>query len=625
MTAWRAALAGWVLCALGGCALLKPGTDKAPEAPPPPAPVQVVVEAPQGDLRRLLDTHLDIARLARDAAGEEISEPELKRLENSTPAEARALLATEGYMAPEVRLQRETDDAATPPRPRVRITVVPGAQTQVESVTLDMAGPLADAAAAGDAEARETLAQWRAGWALPVGRDFTNPAWRAAKNSAIARLRSAGYAAATWQDTAADVDAARASAALAVRAESGPLFLTGPLVIEGLNRQDDKSVRNLAGFSPGTPATETLLLDYQERLQRSTLFERVSVTLDPDVASAQAAPVNVRVGEAPLQQATVGVGYSSNSGARVSLEHLHRRAFGQRATARNKLELGTLRRAWEGELASHALPGLYRNLLGGAAERVESDTDLVTSLRVRAGRSFDTQRIERLAFAEIERSRTRPVGADDATAAGVRSDVLALTANFHGVWRDLDSVVLPTRGHSYALQSNVGVVRNLQSDTSTLGEGGGPFSRLLVRGNWWRPLGERWYAHARAEVGQVFSRNDVAVPDTQRFRAGGDDSVRGYEWRSLTPSVAGVDVGGRVMATASVEVARPISERLPSIWWATFIDAGNAAERWSDFKPAIGVGVGLRVRSPVGPLRADVAYGEQTKKFRLHLSLGIAF
>ena len=48
--------------------------------------------------------------------------------------------------------------------------------------------------------------------------------------------------------------------------------------------------------------------------------------------------------EAPLQQATVGVGYSSNSGARVSLEHLHRHVFGQRATMRNKFEIGRLRR-----------------------------------------------------------------------------------------------------------------------------------------------------------------------------------------------------------------------------------------------------------------------------------------
>ena len=101
--------------------------------------------------------------------------------------------------------------------------------------------------------------------------------------------------------------------------------------------------------------------------------------------------------------------------------------------------------------------------------------------------------------------------------------------------------------------------------------------------------------------------------------------MRGYAYRSLTPQVGGVDVGGRVLATGSIEVARPISERLPSLWWAAFIDGGRAAETWRDWHPAWGAGLGLRWRSPVGPLRVDMAYGEEVKKWRFHLSVGIAF
>jgi translocation and assembly module TamA len=607
---------------LGGCAALRPAADATDGAPPAPPPVEVVVDAP-GPLAALLSTHLDLARLSRDAAGETIEELELRRLQNATPAQARELLATEGYMSPDVRVTRESDAQDGSARPRVRVTVTPGPRTRVETVDLQTRGPLADAATAGDAQARATLGAWRAAWALEVGEPFTNVAWRGAKNDAIARLRSDGYAAATWVDTRADVDARRARAALALQAESGPLYRTGDLVVEGLSYHDPRSVLNLADFSPGTPATESLLLDYQERLQRSGLFERVSVTLDPDPKTAAAAPVTVRLGEAPLQQATVGVGISANSGARLSLEHLHRRVFGQRATLRNQLEWGTKRSAWTGELASHTQPGLYRNLAGYAAERVESDTDVVSSLRARLGRSYDSQRIERIAFGEIERVRTRPTLAG-VQAQVVRSDVVAATLNFHGVWRDVDSVLLPTRGQSLALQSGIGSVRALNDDGAA-GQGSGGFSRLLLRAHWWRPFGRDWYTQARLEVGQVFAGDDVAVPDTQRFRAGGDDSVRGYAWRSLTPQLNGVDVGGRVMATASLEVARPISDRMPNVWWAAFVDAGRAADHWRGFSPAWGAGVGVRWRSPVGPLRADVAYGEEVKALRLHLSVGIAF
>ena len=56
-----------------------------------------------------------------------------------------------------------------------------------------------------------------------------------------------------------------------------------------------------------------------------------------------------------------------------------------------------------------------------------------------------------------------------------------------------------------------------------------------------------------------------------------------------------------------------------------FIDAGRAVNQWSSFRPAVGVGVGVRYRSPIGPLRADLAWGDEVQKLRLHLSVGVAF
>ena len=79
------------------------------------------------------------------------------------------------------------------------------------------------------------------------------------------------------------------------------------------------------------------------------------------------------------------------------------------------------------------------------------------------------------------------------------------------------------------------------------------------------------------------------------------------------------------LLTASAEIARPISAKYPAIWWAAFVDAGNAADRLSELRPALGYGVGVRWRSPVGPLRVDLAYGQETQKVRVHLSIGIAF
>jgi translocation and assembly module TamA len=63
-----------------------------------------------------------------------------------------------------------------------------------------------------------------------------------------------------------------------------------------------------------------------------------------------------------------------------------------------------------------------------------------------------------------------------------------------------------------------------------------------------------------------------------------------------------------------------------SFWGlATFVDAGNAADRVGDLKPVYGYGVGGRIKTPIGPFRIDFAYGEATKAVRVHLSVGLSF
>jgi translocation and assembly module TamA len=445
---------------------------------------------------------------------------------------------------------------------------------------------------------------------LPPGSFFRSRDWTATKNAALAQLRAEGYANAAWAFTQARVDAQANTADLAVAAESGPLFRVGELRIEGLRFHDERVVRNLAGFRLGEPASEKLLLDFQERLQTAGLFDSAAVLLDNETPTPERAEVHVRLGERQLQEATIGLGVSANVGPRVSVEHVHRRALGRAATARNKVEWARLRQAWEGELSTHPGPRFYRNLVGGTVERVESDTDTVTSTRARVGRTQNTPRVDRLAFVEVERAIVR--------RATDREQADAVSLNYHGVWRRLDNNLLPTKGQALSLQGGVGQARATSAPS-------GPFVRAYARLSAYRPFGRQWHAEGRLELGQVFKRDEVIVPDTQRFRAGGDESVRGYEYRTLAPVVDGVVTSGNVLFTASAEIAHPISPRLPSVWGALFIDAGRAAQRWGDLDPAVGYGIGVRWRSPIGPLKIDLAHGHETGKRRLHFTVGVTY
>lgn len=624
MNGWRRALcrpaaALLALILLGGCANLpffsksKDEADTSSAAAPGPAVYELEVDAPNG-LRKLLLAYLDLARFQHLPATDTITGVELDRLVAAAPAQARSLLETEGYFNAQVHVTRSTGAAGLT---RLRVEVSPGPRALVEQWSVDVQGDLQRAVQGGDEDATVELAALRRRWPLKANEPFRQVAWSDAKNVTLARLRAEGYPAATWVTSSAKVDAQTNRVQLSVVADSGPLFRLGAVSIEGLQRYDEQTVRRLATFHAGEPYSEQLLLDYQDRLLKSGLFEGAVVEIDPNPATSGAAPVAIRVKELPLQAATVGVGYSANTGQRLTLEHTHRKVFGQRWIAKNKFELGPNVKSWEGQLTSHPLENLYRNLLSGTAERLKSADEVRQSWSARVGRTQETPRIERLYFAELAHSRLD-------TAAGVASSDAA-SLNYHWTWRDVDSLLLPTRGVTLALQGAAGyaIGREIKEDGIT--DGRGIFSRAYARLTWYRPLPGNWYATLRTEAGEVFAHDRVGVPDTLLFRAGGDESVRGYAYRTLGPVVDGVVTSGRMLWTGSAEIARPIFATRPQFWWAAFIDAGDATNRWSDLSPAVGYGVGVRWRSPVGPLKVDLAYGREVHRVRLHMSVGVTF
>jgi len=579
----------------------RPGGE--PPAPPPKAD-GLVIDAPS-ELRTLLLRNLDLARLAALGEAEQPDEVEWLRLVAAAPAQVRELLETEGYFHPDVQVRRERG-----PPPVVHLRVVPGPRVKIQDLMLSVQGVVRERADVGDTAARDEIQALHAWWPLPPGDTFRNPDWSAAKKGALEHLRAAGYAGASITTSAAQVTADDNQVQLTLTLDSGPLFRAGELRIIGLHLHDEAAVRYLAGFGPGEPLTQTLLLDYQERLRKANLYDTIVVSFDNDPAKADASPVTVTLHELPLRALTLGIGISANNGPRVTAEHTHRRLFDYPATLHTKIEYARDLQSFGSELSTHPGERFYRNMIGLQVQRQQTSKDDVLSQSVRLGRTQDTNRIERLYFLGLDRSVQ--------TVGTINKEASAIGPQYHGIWRELDSVILPTRGVSVSGQGGVGWA------TSSYAENG-PFTRLYGRVTGYLPLGKTWFTNARIEAGEIFKRDNVAVPDALAFRAGGDESVRGYDYRTLAPiGDDGAIIGGNVLATASIEVARPF-ERLPSVWWAVFVDAGNAAESWKEFKAVFGYGFGVRWRSPVGPLRADLAYGEALHQVRFHVSVGIAF
>jgi len=125
----------------------------------------------------------------------------------------------------------------------------------------------------------------------------------------------------------------------------------------------------------------------------------------------------------------------------------------------------------------------------------------------------------------------------------------------------------------------------------------------------------------RGQFGATGVNDFKDLPPSQRYFAGGDSSVRGYGYQSISPTNSDKeDIGGRYLATGSVEGNYFFYKKFGA---ALFADAGDAANTLNfDFKKS--VGIGFRWGSPVGMVRLDLAHplDDPDSSFRIHFSLG---
>ncbi|MDE2389305.1 MAG: BamA/TamA family outer membrane protein, partial [Betaproteobacteria bacterium] len=112
------------------------------------------------------------------------------------------------------------------------------------------------------------------------------------------------------------------------------------------------------------------------------------------------------------------------------------------------------------------------------------------------------------------------------------------------------------------------------------------------------------------------------IPQEYLFRAGGIQSLRGYDFKSIGVHEGSAVVGGRVMATGTAEYTHWLTQQWGA---AVFADIGSAADRWQDMRMFLGYGAGIRWRSPAGPLALDLARGHETSNLRVHFSMAVAF
>jgi translocation and assembly module TamA len=191
----------------------------------------------------------------------------------------------------------------------------------------------------------------------------------------------------------------------------------------------------------------------------------------------------------------------------------------------------------------------------------------------------------------------------------------------------LSTLLMPGVSYSYLKSDNRIDPHNgyrLQFESKVAKEGLGSDNNLLYGTALVKGLTTVFDKHrllGRVQVGGSATNGYKSIPPSLRFFAGGDQSVRGYDYQSLSPeNNEGDRIGGRYMVAASAEYQYSVAEK-----WrvATFVDQGNSFNTLELPNLKTGVGIGVRWVSPVGPIRLDLAHAlDDDGGIRLHFSMG---
>jgi translocation and assembly module TamA len=552
----------------------------------------VEIDAPSS-VKGAVERSLDLVRWQSYAG---LTPELLELLIADAKAQARDAAEAQGYFTPVV--SGVLDNTTTPPT--VRIRVEPGEPTRVVEVSLEVTGAVTEAPAGSNAGSA-----MRDKWLLPEDAIFRQADWAAAKAAAVQTLAASRYAAAKLTGSEADIDPQTHAARLRVTIDSGPPFRFGALEISGLEKYADTTVRNLATFAAGDWYSTEALNEFVRRLNATGYFASAQATLAPEPATADSAPVKVTVIEAPAKKFSGGVGFATDVLYRAQLSFDNVNLDGRGLQFRSDLRVDSKEQQATVKFTLAPRTPAYTDSFLAKLDHTDISGLTTKDLAFGWTRRTADARNQTTYSTFYYVSRQEPPNV-------VLEHSHALYVEVGHAWRRVDDLLAPTQGYAFSAQLGGG-----PPAVSTRG-----FGRGIAQLAGWIPFDIKTQLALRAEAGAVVASTSDGIPAPLLFRTGGDTTLRGYAFQSLGPRVGDATVGGRYYALASAEVVHWIG---PTWGIAVFVDAGNAADRVRDLKPVYGYGVGGRLRTPIGPFRLDLAYGEETKSVRVHLSVGLLF
>lgn len=397
--------------------------------------------------------------------------------------------------------------------------------------------------------------------------------------------------------TVADHRARTLDVTLAI--DPGPTANFGRVTVEGAETVNTALVAGRAGLGDG-PYSSTKIKRAETRLRDLGVFGGVRIrpaaALDPDGTI----PMTITVSERKPRVYGFSVDYSNTEGLGLETYWRHRNLFG----GAEQFEVrGSISRLLEGAFdpdyrlaTTFRKPGVFDPMtdftLRLEGYRKTTDAYRVTAVEGEVGlEHIFSDRLTGTLALELQRSET--------VTSTTTEEHMPLTLTGKLDWDTRDSRLDPTEGMRAVLTA----APAYDFLTST------PMATFTTDLAFYRSFGptDRFVLAGRIATASLVVDDVTAVASDRRIYVGGPGTVRGYAYQSIAPRDGGGNIiGGRSSFVASAEARYRLNDVLGLV---AFVDAGNA---YASVLPSlsglkVGVGVGLRYLTAVGPIRFDVA------------------
>lgn len=519
-------------------------------------------------------------------------ETALRRFRRAAEEQARQAAQALGYY------QAEIDSQVRPGKdPALQLDVQPGEPVRLRQVTVRVEGEAAGLKAFKVPKSK----------ALAPGEPLNHGLYEDAKKLIQSQALRYGFFDGRFRSQRLDIDPRAGVADIELIYDSGPRYALGRVAFDGDTPFDPDLLARLVPFPPNTPYDADQVAKLSQNLQASGYFEEVRVDAQPEPGAGRLIPVKVRLGAVKPRTLGLGVGFSTDVGPRARANWTRHWINPQGHRLGAESEISTARQSVGTWYEIPLDPPLTDSLRFTSGFQREQLTD-VESRRFTLGSQWqsklpdDWQRVVSLRWEQeiYDFGDGSPNGRSSFLIPGIG----------YSVTRS-DNRLDPNQG--YHLQLDVRAAKE-----GVLSDADMTYASAMAKGLYTLPGGHRLLG--RVQAGGIATTDYGAIPPSLRFFAGGDQSVRGYDYQTLSPEDRqGNKVGGRYMVVGSAEYQYPIAER-----WriAAFVDRGNAVNNLKD-KLKTGAGIGVRWVSPVGPIRLDLAKAlDDPGGFRIHFSMG---